>query len=150
MEEFLMSNTLNTKELDQILKNASNIDNYLEEFKPVFKSMEFKDYMDSLLNKYNVSGAEIVKRTQIDRTYIYQIISGTRKANRDKLIQIGIAIKADLEEIQRLLKVSGYSSLYTKRKRDAIIKFGIQKKLDLFDINNLLYEYYEKPLFEKD
>jgi len=144
-----MSKTFNTKELDQILKNASSIDNYLEEFKPIFKSMEFKDYIESLLNKYNISGAEIVKKTQIDRTYIYQIISGTRKASRDKVIQIGIAITAELNEIQRLLKVSGYSSLYTKRKRDAIIKFGIQKKLDLFEINNLLYEYYEKPLFEK-
>ncbi|MBN2260161.1 MAG: hypothetical protein JW702_06435 [Clostridiales bacterium] len=145
-----MKKTLNTHELDQILKTATSIDNYLDKLDFVYKSVDFKDYMDSLLHKYNTSGAEIVKQTQIDRTYIYQIISGTRRGSRDKIIQIGIAISASHDEIQRLLKISGYSPLYTKVKRDAIIKFGIQKKMSLFKINDLLYEYYEKPLFEKE
>lgn len=145
-----MSQSLKTEELDKILKHSSSIDSYLEEFNFVFKEMAFKEYMESLLVKYGVRVADIVRNTDIDRTYAYQIVAGNRRASRDKLLQIALAVTGDLEEVQTLLKVSGYSPLYTKVKRDAIIKYGIEKNHSLNQINQLLFEYYEKPLFEKE
>ncbi|OPL09082.1 MAG: hypothetical protein AVO33_07500 [delta proteobacterium ML8_F1] len=145
-----MAKSLKTEELDEILKHSSSIDSYLEEFNFVFKEMAFKEYMESLLLKYNMRVADIIKKTEIDRTYAYQIVAGNRRASRDKLLQIALAVCRELEEVQTLLKVSGYSPLYTKVKRDTIIKYGIEKHLEVSEINQLLYEYYEKPLYEKD
>ena len=78
-----------------------------------------------------------------DRIYAYQIFSGTRKPNRDKLLALGFGMELSIEEMQKMLKISEYPILYVKNKRDSIILFGLKKKASLSEVNELLYEMHE-------
>ena len=90
-----------------------------------------------------IKKADVIRKSQLDRIYAYQIFSGTRKPNRDKLLALGFGMELSIEEMQKMLKISEYPILYVKNKRDSIILFGLKKKASLSAVNVLLYEMHE-------
>lgn len=49
------------------------------------------------------------------------------------------ALKLSFEEVQNLLKATGYPILYARINRDSIIIFALQHDITLTDTNELLF-----------
>ena len=77
----------------------------------------------------------------MSEVYGYQIFSGLRVPERNKLLCLAIAMKLNIDQMQTLLKTAGYSPLYVKLPFDSIVLYGICKGLSVIEINEILYEY---------
>lgn len=133
-----------TKDLEDILKKAGALekDRILKEIRDV----SFVDYINEILLEKDLEKSDIIRDAQIPRTYAYQIFQGSKQAGRDKILQLAIAIKLNLEETNRLLTVAHHNHLYAKQQRDAILIFGISKQYSLMQINELLDEFHHELL----
>ena len=137
--------TNSTDELMDILQNA-NSTQVLDEVLNDIKTPSFVDYMNDILRERDISIAELQRRSAIARTYMYQIMDGSRNPGRDKAICIALALELDITETTRVLKLTGNSILYPKNRRDAIIIYAINNKLTVADCNRLLENYSEAVL----
>ena len=96
-----------TSKLDELLNRTDNVDklqNYVDclECSPIAESCQ--EYYISL-SKVNVIGkAELIRRTNMDSSYGYQLLKGTRSPGRDKIILLCLAAGLDLVETQRALQ----------------------------------------------
>ena len=133
-----------TKDLEDILKKAGALekDRILKEIRDV----SFVDYINEILLEKDLEKSDIIRDAQIPRTYAYQIFQGSKQAGRDKILQLAIAMKLNLEETNRLLTVAHNNHLYAKQQRDAILIFGISKQYSLMEINELLDEFHHELL----
>ena len=133
-----------TKDLEDILKKAGALekDRILKEIRDV----SFVDYINEILLEKNLEKSDIIRDAQIPRTYAYQIFQGSKQAGRDKILQLAIAMKLNLEETNRLLTVAHHNHLYAKQQRDAILIFGMSKQYSLMEINELLDEFHPELL----
>ena len=133
-----------TKDLEDILKKAGALekDRILKEIRDV----SFVDYINEILLEKDLEKSDIIRDAQIPRTYAYQIFQGSKQAGRDKILQLAIAMKLNLEDTNRLLTVAHHNHLYAKQQRDAILIFGISKQYSLIQINELLDEFHHELL----
>ena len=137
-EQGCFVNMKTTNELLEIIKNQSDIDDFLNKNKQEFIDVTISEYLSEIIDKHALSKSEIIKKSGLDRVYAYQILNGTKTPSRDKLIQMAIGMELSLEEIQKLLKYSGYAPLYPKNRRDSIVIYAIENKLTFIDLNILL------------
>lgn len=128
----------NTNELHNFMKNIND------------KNITFVTYFKDLCDKKNLKKSNIIHKSNINRTYGYQILNGDKKPSRDKIIQLCIGANLTLKETNNCLILGGANELYVKNSRDSIIIFSINQKLSITDINELLYEYNLPLLGEKD
>lgn len=132
-----------TIKLMSILNNIEDedyLDNYLDNIENKYKNLDFINYIEELLKEKGISKSALIKNSDIDRTYGYQVLNGSKKPSRDKILQLSIGGKFDLEETNKALKLGNCGELYSKNLRDAVIIFGINKKLDIIKINELLFD----------
>ena len=139
-----------TDELLKILENQENISEYLEENADEMIKADLSEYLEGLLEKYNISKKEAIKRSKLDSIYGYQIFSGVRKnPSRDKLIQLIFGLGLELKDAQRLLKIVSEGELYSRNRRDSIIIFALKNKLSLQQCDDLLFEMKEKTIISE-
>lgn len=133
-----------TIELETLLKHASvhDLHNHVESI----QGLTFSSYIDTLLDRYQLSKSNLIQRTHIDRTYAYQLLQGKKRGSKDKIIQFVLAMHCSLEECNRLLLLSDHGKLYAKQKRDSILIYAIETKMDIFATNELLLEFQEDCL----
>lgn len=129
-----------TEELLKILKNTPDLNTYLSEEKENISSLSLADYLNNLCVQKNISPAQCIKNTNLARTYAYQIFSGQKHPDRNKVLALCFGFSLSLDETQNLLKTTGYPILYAKTKRDSVIIFGLHRNCSLTDVNELLFE----------
>ena len=129
-----------TDELLNILKNTSNISSYMQNQAENLTIFSPCEYLENLLSKKSLSKSECIKQSGLDRTYCYQIFSGIKTPSRDKLLALSFGMKLTTDEVQQLLKHTGYSPLYPRDKRDSILLFAFNRRLSIEDANALLFE----------
>lgn len=134
--------TKTTDELLELLRSKKNFDEYLRE-EPEYIEADLAEYMEGLMEERGLKKADVIRDSQLDRTYAYQIFSGMRRPNRDKVVAIGIAMGLPVEEMQRLLRIAGHPPLYVKNRRDSVILFAVDKQVSLGELNELLYDLHE-------
>ncbi len=98
------------------------------------------EFLSNLCKQRSFSPAQCIKRSGLDRTYAYQIFSGTKRPARDKVLALCFGLSLSLDEMQSLLKTTGYPILYAKNKRDSVIIFAVQRGYSIIEVNGLLYE----------
>ncbi len=130
-----------TSEMLKELENCSDFKEFFNENQDNITKTELCENLEALLKKYNIKKSEAVKSSEINEIYAYQIFAGSRMPDRSKLLCIAIGMQLPLDEVQLLLRRSGYAPLYVKKPFDCIIAFGIHKGYNLIKINGLLYEY---------
>ena len=133
----------NTDQLMSEIKKSTEIKNFLTENNEDIKNYTLSEYINILIEKKQVSKGEVIKRAEINYTYGYQIINGTRKPTKDKLLQICFGLGATVEEANRILLIANAGGLYSKNRRDCIIIFALDKGLSLSETNELLFELNE-------
>ncbi len=99
------------------------------------------EMLDRLLAERGLKKSAVIKAAEMSEVYGYQIFSGLRVPERNKLLCLAVAMKLNIDEMQNLLKTAGYSPLYVKLPFDSIVLYGVCKGLSVIEINEILYEY---------
>lgn len=125
------------------LKSEKNIGEFTKEYENVFMDKPLTEYLEILLQKYNMKKAEVIKKAALATVYGYQIFDGKREPKRDKIIQLAFGFGLTLEETQTLLKCAGHSELYPKVKRDVLFIYAINNRLNKDEVEQLLFQMGE-------
>ncbi|MBQ2309445.1 MAG: helix-turn-helix transcriptional regulator [Erysipelotrichales bacterium] len=139
-----------TQKLEETLRNIdseSSLSQYMkaEGTLPGFDS--FYEYFLSLPEVQNTSTAELIRKSGIERTYVYQILNGRkRNPSKDKILRLCLAAGCTLNETIRALEIAGAPGLYARNKRDMILVYAIQNGLSADDANLLLDQFEETAL----
>ena len=120
--------------------SPEDLDLYLEQIRYKYPK-DLSSYVKTILSEKSMSTADMQKKSGIDRTYIYQIMDGSKNPGRDKIIAIAIACEMTLAESQRALEIAQEGILYAKSRRDSLIIYAINKKLTIMELNALLEEH---------
>lgn len=136
---------ISTTQLLYIIKSDENLT--LEQLLLQVPEIDFVTYLETLLLKKDVSKSELIKMTNLHRTYAYQIFNGQKKPSRSKIIQIALALQLDIRETNNLLSLSDNGYLYPKVRYDAIILYALEHKKSIID-TNLILDMYELPILE--
>lgn len=83
-------------------------------------------YMD----EKNITRAELIRRLDIDRNYGYQLLNGTRTPTRNHIIQIGLLLELDIDQLQRILKTANKKPLYVRDLFDARVFYAVKHKMN--------------------
>ena len=134
-----------TDELFNILKNES-INSYLKNNENELINNPICKYLNMLIDEKNLVKADMIKKSNIQINYAYQILSGLKFPSRDKLIALCFGAELNIDETQTLLKYSGYAPLYPRNKRDSIIISSLKSHASVIDCNILLDEYDLSPI----
>ena len=128
------------------IRNKEDFETYLNTHTQT--DLSFSQYYNSILHCKNISLAEAVQNSTLERHYAYQIVNG-RKSNpgRDKILCLCIAARMDINEIRRALEISNAAILYARNTRDAIIIKHINTEdFSVANINEDLYTHGISPL----
>lgn len=137
-------NNLETIELMSLLTNIdsqSNLEDYLSNTLNNPKNILLHEYFSRTFKEKGLSKSTVIKNSDLDRTYAYEILRGNKKPSRDKILQLCIGASFNLEESNKALKIGNTGELYAKVPRDSIIIFGINNNLTIIEINELLFSY---------
>ena len=97
----------------------------------------------------NERRAAAVRRSELDPTFAYQIISGQRRGSRDKLLQLARGMRLGLDETNELLERGGVSALRPYARRDIVIAFCIVRNMDVARLDAMLLSAGMRPLRSK-
>ena len=136
----------NTKELLDELKNCEEFQRYYEENSEDFLFAALPGELNRLIGQKGLKKSAVIAKAQINEIYGYQIFAGKRRPERNKLLCLLIAMGADLNEIQAVLKHAGYAQLYAKNPTDSAVIFGICKHMTIPQINGILFDHGLKSL----
>lgn len=103
--------------------------------------LTFSQYLNHILEIKHVTKAQVLSKTTIQRNYGYQIFDGSKIPNKDKVIQLSLALGLDLHITNNLLSLSNNGMLYPKVKRDALLIYCIENKKSVYETNECLMEY---------
>lgn len=135
-----------TKQLQEELTSAADLNLFLAENKNVFSDSSFAELLQELFHKSGLTKAALAKRAGTSEIYLYQIFSGDRTPSRDRTLCLCFGLSATPEETQNLLKHSGMAELYVRNRRDAIIMYGLANHMALEDVNDKLFSENEATL----
>lgn len=135
-----------TNELMDALNQSSSIDEYINNEQDYMIDSTISDYLNQLLNEKSLKKSAVIKNSELNEIYGYQIFSGKRIPSRDRLISIAFGMGLSLDEAQALLKYTGFAPLYPKQKRDSLLIWGISHQFSIYQINDLLYTENENTL----
>lgn len=141
-----MDNDFKTSEVLEAIKSQSNIIEFIEENKEIYRNIELSDYLNKLLCKKDMKISEIGKKTQFSKSYLYFIFDGVRKPTKEIIIQIAFAMKATLDETNSMLRYAELPTLYSKDQRDSIIIHAIYNGKSIFDTDYTLVDNGYKPI----
>ena len=141
---------VSTAAVDDRLNQASSISEYLKHNESEMISNDLSDYLYAFLRIKDMSIADVARKSQLYRTFIYQIFDGRKKPSRDKLIAICFGLGLSDEETRKLMKATGYRELYVRDKRDSIILFALRHGKSIMEVDEMLYDYNLEPLVNKE
>ncbi len=133
-----------TEELLSELLSSPSIDSFVGNTAVGERSLS--EYLQQLLNEKGLKQSAVVRDAGLNNTFGYQIFKGTRKASRNKVLQIAFAMGLDLRETDRLLQAAGANGLYCKNRRDAIIIFSVKHGYSLQRTEEELYRFGEETI----
>ena len=133
-----------TDELTNQIKKTDNIEDFINSNKTNLLTKSISELLNDFLERKNLSRGEVAKESDVHRTYVYEIFNGKKVPSRDKMIAVGFGLKLDFDEMQKLLKQSGYRELYSRDSRDSVIIFALNKGKNLLECNELLYSLSEE------
>ena len=136
-----------TSKLLEELKECSEFTRfYNENSDELILKKPLSEHLSELVISHGIKKSEAIKRSELSEVYAYQIFSGIRVPERKKLLSLAVGMELGLDEIQALLKCTGYAPLYAKDPFDCIVIFGICKHLPVAEINYLLFDHGEETL----
>lgn len=136
-----------TDELFKSLSQEKNLQNFLNANQGEFEHSSLQEELNRLLAGHNQKKAEVIRRSNLDPVYAYQIFDGS-KSNpaRSKLLALCLSIGASLEETQKILRLGHWEPLYPRSVRDSIIIYAIEHHTSVMDVNGILHDMHMEQL----
>lgn len=137
-----------TEELMKLIVNSRNdLYSLMDKVQSERLELDLSDFFNIIMSKKNLTPAQIVKKSNLQNTYAYQIISGERKhPSRNKLLALAFAMELTLEETQQMLKAARLPVLYPRIRQDLVVIFALKEHYALFDVNEILMDLGEELL----
>ena len=133
-----------TDELLEKLLSSDNPIDFVTENKVVDRSLS--EYLQQLLDEKGLKRSTVVEEAGLNPTYGYEIFVGRKHASRNYVLQIAFALKATLQEANRILQAAGHNELYCKNRRDAIIIFCLDHGYTLMRTDEELFRFGEETI----
>ena len=130
-----------TDELVHEIKTSDDILDYLEKNSAEMQVDSLPEYLKGWLARKKLTKADVVRRSNLNRAYVYQIFLGRKYPSRDKVIALAFGLGLDAEEVQTLLKQAGYRELYPRDPRDALLLYAFSQGQGVFEANELLFDH---------
>ena len=132
-----------TDDLMNILKQAPSVDDYFDQNDSEIFFGSLSEMIDYFLARKNLTKADVVNGSGINKGYCYEIMSGksTKNISRDKVIMLCFGLQLTVDEAQQLLKKSGYAPLYARDTRDSIIIYSLEHHISIVKTDIKLGEY---------
>ena len=130
-----------TEQLMNEIKNTSDIGDFLSKNQNEMMDLSLSEYLRQLLEKYNLEKSDVFRRAKMtESNYGYELFrDDSKKASRDKLIQICVGFPLTIEETQEVLRYGKVRTLYPRDERDAYILFALKNGYDVAQLNDLLF-----------
>lgn len=127
-----------TSELERELSGCADLHGYLKQNAPALHAPELPELVHQAIETHGLSRAELLRRSNLNPVYGYQILSGRRRPSRDSLLCLcfGLGLRAD--ETQQLLLHAGYAQLYVRDPRDSILFYALESGMSLVACNQQL------------
>lgn len=129
-----------TAKIIEELALCDDFKTFYDEHREVMVSATLVEMLRDLQKRKGLRKSDVIRRAELSEVYAYQIFSGTRHPERNKLLCLAVGLTLNLEETQTLLKCAGYAPLYVKLPFDSVVMYGICKQMSIIDINELLFE----------
>lgn len=131
-----------TDELMKILNSKKSYNEFFEEEVGELCFSSVADYLEVLLNEKHLKKSDVIRKSNLDKNYAYQIFNGNKlNPSRNKMLMLAFGMELSLKETRKLLKVCRLPDLYVRSPRDSIIIFGLNKKMSLIDVNESLSDF---------
>lgn len=147
--DFDVEKYVSTEEVFNSLSSSYDLAEFLKSNENNFVNFDVSDYFNKILKEKGLKKAEVIEKSGIERTYGYQLLNGTKKPSRDKMIQLCIGAEFNFEETQMALKRTGFAPLYPKNRRDCIIIYSIKSGHTIVETDEMLYKFKESLLNEE-
>lgn len=130
-----------TDELAHEICQSDNILDYFAENRGEMQIDSLPEYLEQWLKRKDCTKADVVRRSNLNKAYVYQIFLGKKYPSRDKVIALAFGLRLDEREVQVLLKQAGYRELYPRDPRDALLLYAIGHHKGIIEANELLYDH---------
>lgn len=142
IEKLKNASAKNTDELTNEILNTENIDEYLEQNDEFLTDMSLSAELARLLEEKGLKKSDVIASSGITITYGYDLFSGykNKKPSRNVILALSFAMKLDVEQTQRLLKISGNGALYPRIPRDSVIMFALKSNMTKNEADDLLHK----------
>ena len=130
-----------TSEIVKELGLSQDFQTFYNENKEYMLSAGLSELLAELLQRKGLKKSHVIKNAELSEIYGYQIFSGVRVPERNKLLCLAIGMGLNIDEVQQLLKCAGYAQLYVKIPFDSVVLYGFCKGMSVVEINELLYRY---------
>lgn len=120
------------------LNNESDLENFLNKNK--LDSISFVEYFDNLCKYKGIKKSALVNDSNISRSYCYEILRGDKIPDRNNVLKLCFAANLNIDESNRLLKLTNNGLLYPQITRDSIIMFCLKKTYTLMQVDSILYD----------
>lgn len=132
---------METEKLVESLERVDTIDAYLDAYGAhCNEGFSFSEYFDVLFREKKLKKMEILERSGLERSYAHEIIRGSKRPSRDKVVLMAFGMRLTIQEAQQLLRHSGFNPLTPKVRRDAVVLFALTHGLTVIATNELLEE----------
>ncbi|MCR4605528.1 MAG: helix-turn-helix domain-containing protein, partial [Eubacterium sp.] len=113
----------------------------------MLEDISLREFLENMLEKYGTKKNDIIKRSNLDQTYAYQIFQGTKKnPSREKLLRLALAFPLTVDETKKLLYYGGVETLYPRIARDAYIMYAIHNGFSVIETDEYLDARGEETL----
>lgn len=126
-------------------KNKSSLDKYISS-NSEHDTYELSEYILEISTSKGYSKSDIIRNSEIYRSYGYQILNGKKSPSRDNVLKICIGNKFNLEQTNRTLTLAKLGVLYAKDPRDSIFIYALNNKLNIINVNIILSDHNFKLL----
>ena len=121
-----------TDELMKILNSKKSYNEFFEEEVGELCFSSVADYLEVLLNEKHLKKSDVIRKSNLDKNYAYQIFNGNKlNPSRNKMLMLAFGMGLSLN----------LPDLYVRSPRDSIIIFGLNKKMSLIDVNESLSDF---------
>ena len=128
-----------TTQLWETLNESKDAKEFIEENKEEMINTTLSEHLNYLLKKSGLTKKEVIKNSNIQRSYGYHLFAGTKtNPSRNHILQLAFGMRLTLEETKRLLRIANLNELYPRRKFDSIIIFCLNNSFTLEQCYDLL------------
>ena len=131
---------VSTDELLRLLFKERSLEHFLQRNESAYLNTSFSDYLSAWCRKHGEVPEQLIRRTNLEKSYGHQLFSGRRTPSRDTALQLAFGFSLSVTETQELLKVARKSPLYPRVKRDSAIAYCLYHGKSFVDTQIILQD----------